>query len=81
MGLHYVVNTHPAEECEPMEPAMDRLTPMVKGKDFFCTCPAGVHGFVMFLEAGSAEDVMQGLPAAWRKGTRAIPCEVFKLPV
>lgn len=80
MGLFSVVNEHSVEDCEPMEDVMERLPPLVRGKDFYCTCPAGVHGYVMYLEGDTAEEVIAGLPPEWRKGTRAIPVEVFKLP-
>ena len=80
MTLFYVVNEHAPDECEPMENIVDRLPPLVRGKDFYCTCAAGVHGFVMYLEGDTAEEIMQGLPADWRRGTRAIPVDLFKLP-
>lgn len=80
MALFQVVNQHSLEECEPMEDVIDQLPPLVRGKDFYCTCPAGVHGFVMYLEGETAEEVIGGLPTSWRKGTRAVPVEVFKLP-
>lgn len=81
MSLFYVVNEHSAEDCEPMEDVMERLPALVRGKDFYCTCPAGVHGYVMYLEGDTSEEIISGLPPEWRKGTRAIPVEVFKLPV
>ncbi len=80
MPLFYVTNEHTPEECDPMEPSMERLPPLVRGQDFYCTCPAGVHGFVMFLEGDTAADIMEGLPAEWRKGTRAIEVDLMKLP-
>ena len=80
MSLYYVVNEHTPDECEPMEDTIESLPPLVRGKDFFCTCPAGVHGFTMYLEGETSEEIIQGLPAGWRKGTRAIPVDVFKLP-
>lgn len=81
MGLFYVVNEHSLAECDSMEGVMENLPPLVRGKDFYCTCPAGIHGYVMYLEGETAEEVMAGIPPEWRKGTRAIPVEVFKLPV
>jgi hypothetical protein len=81
MGLFYVVNRHGLEDCDPMEDVMDRLPPLVRGADFYCTCPAGEHGFVMYLEGDTAEEIIEGIPPEWRKGTRAVPVEVFKLPV
>ena len=80
MQLFYVVNEHTPEECTAMEDDVDRLPPLVRGQDFYCTCPAGVHGFVMYLEGDTSEEIIQGLPADWRRGTRAIPVELFKLP-
>jgi hypothetical protein len=50
------------------------------GNQLYCSCPFGEHGFYMILEASSSEEVISALPAEWRRGTRAVPCEAFRLP-
>ena len=62
-----------------MDAAMSRLPAHLEGKEFFCTCPEGPHGFYMFLEGETAEQVVQSLPPEWRRGTAAYPVEVFYL--
>lgn len=76
---YMVTHRHPPEECETQDSDIEELPAHLKGKDFYCSCPYGEHGFVMFIEGETAEEVIRGLPAAWRKGTRAVGVEVFKL--
>jgi hypothetical protein len=76
-----VINEHAPAECEPMEAGLDHLPAHLKGKDFYCTCPFGRHGFYMILEGESSEQVVQGLPTELLLGnTRVGQLEVFRLP-
>jgi hypothetical protein len=79
MQRYFVINSHSAEECEPMEVAMDRLPAHLEGQEFICTCPEGPHAFYMILEGDTAEEVIAGLPREWRAGTEAYPVEIFRL--
>ncbi|MDQ3954916.1 MAG: hypothetical protein M3285_05130 [Actinomycetota bacterium] len=79
MQKYIVINSHSAEECEPMEVAMSHLPAHLEGQDFLCTCPEGPHGFYMVLEGDTAETVIAGLPPEWRRGTEAYPVEIFQL--
>ena len=79
MGAYIVVNRHEPKECEPMEAAMNHLPQHLRGKDFICTCAEGPHGFYLMVEGNTAEQVVQALPAEWRKGTAAYPVEIFRL--
>ena len=79
MQRYLVVNSHTAEECEPMETAMYHLPAHLEGKDFLCTCPEGPHAFYMVVEGDTAEEVIAGLPPEWRRGTMAYPVEIFQL--
>lgn len=63
-----------------MEVALEHLPPRLHSQNFYCTCPEGPHGFYMFLEGETAEEILQGLPPEWRPGTQAYPVEVFRLP-
>lgn len=81
MATYLIINEHRAEECEPMEAGMDRLPEHLKGKNFYCTCPYGKHGFYMILDGESSEQVVAGLPPELLiSSTRAEQVEVFKLP-
>jgi hypothetical protein len=63
-----------------MEAAVAEIGPELKGKDFYCTCPAGEHAFYMFLEGETAEQVLGYFPAGLKVGkTRAIPVETWQL--
>jgi hypothetical protein len=80
MSRFIVVNEHSADQCKAMEADIPNIPPELKGKDFYCTCPGGAHGYFMFLEGDSAEDVLGMLPPSLHLGTtRALPLEVFKL--
>ncbi|MGH2830880.1 MAG: hypothetical protein ACRDJM_10400 [Actinomycetota bacterium] len=80
MPRYMVLNSHSPDECEKMEDAAGTLPPVLKGKDFYCTCPAGEHAYYMFLESNSSEDVMTTLPAGLKIGkTRAIAVDVWQL--
>ncbi len=62
-----------------MDVGMEHLPGHLVGQEFICTCPEGPHGFYMVLEAETAEEVIQGLPPEWRRGTEAYPAEIFNL--
>jgi hypothetical protein len=75
-----IVNEHSAEDCEPMEAGIPKVPEQWRGTNFYCTCPGGVHGYFMMVEANSAEEVMQLLPVEFQAGnTRALALEVFQL--
>jgi hypothetical protein len=78
---YLIVNNHEAEQCEAMEADMDRLPEQLKGKEFFCTCPHGVHGYYLFVDAESSDQAIDVLPPSFRLGdTRAQALEVIHLP-
>ncbi len=79
MPRYIVINHHEPQDCEPMDAAMKHLPAHLEAQDFYCTCPEGPHGFYMFLEGATAEEVIQSLPPEWRRGTSAYPVETFTL--
>ena len=80
MARFMVLNTHEAEDCEKMEADVASLPSELKGKDFYCTCPAGEHAYYMFVEGDSAEAVLRLYPASLKLGkTRAVPVDVWQL--
>jgi hypothetical protein len=63
-----------------MEAGIPKIPPALKGKDFYCTCPGGVHGYFMILEGDSAQEVLALLPEEVKLGsTKALVLEAFKL--
>jgi hypothetical protein len=81
MARYMVINSHSPEECEEMEGDADKLPAVLKGKDFYCTCPFGEHGYYMFLEGDSSQEVLALMPQSFLAGgtTRAVAYEVWKL--
>lgn len=80
MTKFMVINEHSADQCEAMEAGLPNLPPHLKGADFYCTCPGGVHGYFMILEGDSVGEVLGDLPEDMRLGsTKALALEIFKL--
>jgi hypothetical protein len=80
MAQYMVINEHAPEDCGAMEAGIPRLPLELKGADFYCTCPGGVHGYFMIREGDSAEEVLAPLPDEMKLGTtKALVLEVFKL--
>jgi len=77
---YIIVNEHDPDDCEPMEAGIPKIPEQWRGTQFYCTCPGGVHGYFMIVEAGSAEEVMRLLPQEVQAGrTKALALEVFQL--
>ena len=59
---------HRAEECEEMDREMQDVgvAEVMKGKDFFCSCPYGHHGGWVAVEGESAEAILASLPPIFR---------------
>jgi hypothetical protein len=80
MAQYIVINEHDPEQCAAMEAGIPNLPPELKGQDFYCTCPGGVHGYFMIREGDSAEEVLALLPKEMKLGsTKALVLEAFKL--
>lgn len=80
MARYIVVNEHSPDQCEAMDAGLPKLPPELKGRDFYCTCPGGAHGYFMLLEGDSAEDVLRVFPEELKLGsTKALVLEVFQL--
>jgi hypothetical protein len=81
VATYIVINEHAPDQCEPMEASLDHVPEHLKGKDFYCTCPFGKHGYYLIVDGGSSEQVVQGLPGELLIGnTRLEQLEVFRLP-
>ena len=75
--LHH---THSAEDCENIFPQLQNVAQLLKGKNFFCTCPSGDHGGGLQEDAGSPEDAVRLLPEIMRASTRVFPGETMAIP-
>lgn len=73
-----LVNEHNAEDCARMDPS-GPFAPDLKGREFYCTCPYGAHGFFIVAEGDSGEQVMGFLPREFQKGTKVLAVEVFHI--
>ena len=81
MATCMAINEHTPEECEPMEAGLDRIPEHLRGKDFYCTCPFGKHGYYMIVDGETSELVVDGLPPELLTGTTRVErLEVFRLP-
>src|ERR671918_563483 len=78
MAQYIVINEHSPDQCSAMEAAIPKLPPELKGTDFYCTCPGGVHGYFMIFEGDSAEEVLGIVPADDRE---ALLREAFRAGV
>jgi hypothetical protein len=80
VAQYMVINEHGPEHCDAMEAGIPKLSSELKGTDFYCTCPGGVHGYFMIREGDSAEEVLGLLPDEMKLGsTKALVLETFKL--
>jgi hypothetical protein len=81
MPQYMVINSHTPPECETMEADIDKLPPLLRGADFYCTCLFGEHAYYMFLEGDSSEEVLGLLPASLRNSgkTRAVQYDIWQL--
>jgi hypothetical protein len=68
MAKFIITCEHTAEECEEMDQEMQRVgvADVIKGNDFFCSCPHGYHGGWVAVEGESAESIHASLPPVFR---------------
>jgi hypothetical protein len=77
---YIIVNEHSSQECAAMDAGIPKLPDQWKGTNFYCTCPGGVHGYFIIVEAETAEEVMRLLPTEFHAGrTKALALEIFQL--
>ena len=82
MASFLIHNRHQAAECpvlyEEYE-AMGGVPALLRGHEYFCTCPTGDHGAYVVVEGASADEVLAMLPPKYRAGTRVIAGQVLEL--
>jgi hypothetical protein len=64
MSKFIITCEHTAEECAEMDREMQTVgvADVMKGKDFYCSCPYGYHGGWVTVEGESAEAIAAALP-------------------
>lgn len=78
------IDQHKPEECEVEYQEWEEIkktgVPTIfKGAVEYCTCPYGVHGGYTPLEASSAEEVLNLLPAVTKKNARVLQIDLLPL--
>jgi len=68
MARYIITCEHEAEECEAIEREMqtEGVPPVIKGKEFFCSCPYGHHGGWVAVDGESGEAILASLPPIFR---------------
>ena len=51
---------------------------VIKGKDFFCSCPYGHHGGWVAVESESAESILISLPPVFRSHANVYEVEAVR---
>ncbi|HEY7268757.1 MAG TPA: hypothetical protein VH951_02910 [Dehalococcoidia bacterium] len=77
MATFMLTCDHKAEECDAMSEEQERLgTPdVLKGREFFCSCPYGHHGGWARVEGDSGEAILSSLPPIFRSHAKAYEVE------
>ncbi|MBI1885486.1 MAG: hypothetical protein HYS09_04115 [Chloroflexi bacterium] len=72
---------HTDAECEEMNKEFESydVPEGLKGRDFYCSCPHGVHGGWMVVEASSADAALPLMPPINRSFTKAIQVDTMTL--
>lgn len=68
---------HKAEECEELDREMQTvgIADVIKGRDFFCSCPYGYHGGWVAVEGSSGEEILASLPPVFRSHAKVYQIE------
>jgi hypothetical protein len=66
--------------AKPWRRGCPKIPAQWKGTKFYCTCPAGGHGYCMIVGGNSVEQLTSLLPSEFQKGsTKILPLESFEL--
>ncbi len=72
---------HSGEECDALTKEYEDVgaPEIMKGRDFFCSCPHGFHGGWIVVESPSAEAALSGLPPILRSHSKAYQVETMQM--
>jgi hypothetical protein len=68
MATFIVTCEHTEEECAELDKEMADIgvAEIMKGKDFYCSCPFGHHGGWIAVEGDDANAIKESLPPVFR---------------
>jgi hypothetical protein len=80
MANFMLICEHPAEDCEPISREQQDLgTPVaIKDRDFFCSCPYGVHNGWVVVEGDDSESILASLPPLFRSHAQVLQIETVR---
>jgi hypothetical protein len=80
MATYMLICEHPAEDCERISKEQQDLgTPMVmKDRDFFCSCPYGVHNGWVVVEGDNSDSILTSLPPLLRSHAKVLEIEIVR---
>jgi hypothetical protein len=80
MAQFIITCDHRAEECAEMEREMQEVgvAEVIKGHDFFCSCPYGHHAGWVAVEGESAEAILVSLPPVFRSHANVYEVEAVR---
>ena len=79
MAKFVITCEHQAEECADMEKEMAErgVAEVIKGQDFFCSCPYGHHGGWVAVTGERAEEILASLPPIFRSHAKVFQVETI----
>jgi len=79
MATYIITCDHAAEECEALSKELEEVgaPEVIRGKDFFCSCPHGHHAGWVAVEGDSAESILASLPPVFRSHANAYQTETM----
>jgi hypothetical protein len=80
MARFIITCNHTAEECADLDREMATvgIAEIIKGHDFFCSCPYGYHGGWVDVEGESAEAIHASLPPVFGSHAKVYEVEAVR---
>ena len=80
MAQFIITCEHDAGECADLDCEMQDVgvAEVIKGRDFFCSCPYGYHGGWVAVEGQSADGILASLPPVFRSHAKVYEVESIR---
>jgi hypothetical protein len=80
MSQYLLYCEHTADECEALGQEYETLgaPELIRGKDYWCSCPYGFHAGWVTVEAESEDAALKALPPINRSHTKAYRVESMR---